>query len=93
MPLVVKNDDLRPTSAFTREVARKVRGLTAEQGVTQKIIAGALGRTQSYVSVRMQGREAWTTADLDTIAGLLGMTGAELLGELLRRIGTGRTSR
>lgn len=86
MPRVVKNEELRPTSAFTREVARKIRGLVAEQGFTQEQVADELTRTQSYVSVRMQGRTGWTTAELDTIAGMLGMTGMELLAEVLRRV-------
>jgi transcriptional regulator with XRE-family HTH domain len=82
---MVGNEELSPVSAFAQHVAQKVRGLTAENGLTQMHVATRLGRAQSYVSNRMQGRQAWTTNDLDAIAGMMGMTGMQLLEEVSRR--------
>lgn len=73
-------------SAFAIELAAKVRGLVAEtDGVNQTKIADAIGKSQGYVSPRMNGKEAWTTWELDIIAGLLGMSAPEFLAEVMKR--------
>lgn len=73
-------------SEFAAEVASKVRGLIAEsEGVTQEKIALAIGKSQGYVSPRINGKEAWNTRELDILAALLGMSGIELIQEVMKR--------
>lgn len=82
---MVRNSEISQTSMFTQDIAGVVRALTQEHGISQTQIAERLNRVQSYVSLRMQGRKAWTTNDLDVLAAMLGMTGMSLLSEVARR--------
>lgn len=71
----------------TRQIARAIKGLMAERGVTQQQqIAHAIDRTQGYVSERANGLDAWNTAELELIAKRLGFADAfDLLAEVTRR--------
>lgn len=62
-----------------------VRDLLGRQGFTVTEVAQQLARGDNYVSDRLQGREAWTSGDLDAIAGLLGLADLELFIEITRR--------
>lgn len=70
----------------TRQIARAIKGLMAEKGVTQLQIAAAIDRTQGYVSERANGLDAWDTAELELIARRLGFGDAfDLMAEVARR--------
>lgn len=71
--------------SFTQRVARVVRGVLAEHGVTGTQVGAALSRSSGYVSERQTGLAAWTIADLEMIGKLLGMTGPELLLLIVER--------
>ena len=73
-------------SAFAIELAAKVRGLIAESDdVNATKIADAIGRSQGYVSPKMNGKEPWDAAELAVIATLLDMSPVEFLTEVMRR--------
>lgn len=83
---MVKRDEKRPMPEATRQIARAIKGLMAERGVTQQQIANAIDRTQGYVSERANGLDAWNTAELELIAKRLGFADAfDLLAEVTRR--------
>lgn len=70
----------------TREIARAIKGLMAERGVTQKQLAEAIERTQGYVSERVNGIDAWNTAELERVARRMGFPDAfELFAEVQKR--------
>lgn len=58
----------------------------AEEGVTQMKIAEAIGRSQAYVSERVNGLDAWNTHELSVLSELLHYESPfELLGEVVSR--------
>lgn len=72
--------------ASTRRIAVAIKGLMAEQRVTQTQLGDALGRRQSYVSDRLTPKDAFSTWELEQIASVLGFNDAfELLDEVRRR--------
>lgn len=73
-------------TTFAEKMASVIRGMLAEQNVSQAALAARLHRTQSYVSERETARRYWTTADLDVIADVVGLSPADLLVEVVRRI-------
>jgi transcriptional regulator with XRE-family HTH domain len=72
------------TTAFTRAVAAEIRAIAGRENLAQRGIAKTLGRSQGYVSTRMNGLDPFNTDDLDNIAELVNMTGAELMLEVIR---------
>ncbi len=69
-----------------RQIARAIKGLMAEKGVTQQQIADAIKRTQGYVSERANGLDAWNTAELEQIAKRLGFADAfDLMAAVAKR--------
>lgn len=61
-------------------VAANVRGELARQRRTQIDLGQALGRSQPYVSRRLNGRVAFDVDELSRVADFLGVTLAVLLG-------------
>lgn len=85
---MVIRKDKREVPEFTRQVALAVKGLMAERGLTQTQVGNALSRSQAYVSERVNGADAWSTADLDKVARMLGFRdGFDLLDEVKKRSG------
>jgi cyanate lyase len=68
----VSTPDDAPSGQLSNQVARLVREGARRAGVRQTDIAAALGRAQSYVSIRWTGYRSWTLNEVDTIARLLG---------------------
>lgn len=66
---MVRNDRLKKTGESTKLIAEFVEERRRAKSLTQKQIASALGEktSQSYVSVRLRGKAAWTMGDLDEI--------------------------
>lgn len=71
-------------SRFTQDLARVIKGLMSEHGVTQKTLAAAVGKSQPYVSAKVNGLDAWNVYELDVIAGVLGFQSAFDLFEVAR---------
>lgn len=72
-----------PVAVF---IATAIKGLMAERGVTQTAMASRLGRTQGYVSERVNGVDAFNTTELEEIAHILGFGDAfSLLAEIQKR--------
>ena len=85
---MVRNDRLKKTGESTKLIAGFVEERRRAKSLTQKQIASALGEktSQSYVSVRLRGKAAWTMDDLDAIAPLIDFDNAiELIGNLARK--------
>ena len=76
---VVRNSELPPLGGFASLFARYVKRAADEAGLSGSEIGRRLGRAQSYASLRLNGRKAWTLDELDAIADLLGITPAELV--------------
>lgn len=70
----------REPDRLTEIVAAEVRAHMARARINQTQLAGALGLTQSSVSKRLRGVVAFNTDELQTVANLLGVHPAELLG-------------
>lgn len=84
---MVKNEELREQGAFSRRVSRYVAGMLQEKDVRQVALGKALKRSQSYVSVRWNGRESWSLDELDVIAKLVGFEdGIDLMMEIGARV-------
>lgn len=84
---------LRGVTNFQTEVARVIRGMLAEQHVTQTKLGTKLGKAQSYVSVRNSGQRPWTTAEMDVIASQLRLEPVDFLRELTRRLSAAKRAR
>lgn len=75
-------------SPFTQDLARVIRGRMAESGVTQTKMATLLGRSQAYVSERVNGLDAWNVNELSIIAPKLGYHDVfEMMRDMQIRIG------
>ena len=75
-------------SQFTMDLARVIKGLMSEHGVTQKALAAAVGKSQPYVSAKVNGLDAWNAYELDVIARVLGFGSAFDMFEVIRiRVG------
>lgn len=83
---MVKKENQRPLGEFSKAVSAEIKGLMATHGVTQSVFAKALGRNQGYVSERVNGLKAFDTDEIDTLAGLIGSTGQDLITTVSRRI-------
>jgi len=71
---VVRNEEIPEMGAFAKAVAWAVKEMTASAGISGSALARRLGRAQSYASVRLNGRKAWTLDELDRIADMIGTT-------------------
>ena len=58
----------------------------ARRGVRQSALATALGITQQSVSARLNGRVAFTVDELETVAGSLDLTLADLIDPTSARL-------
>lgn len=77
-----------PLTRFSRALKAEIdarRGETKRGKPTQEEIAAAIGRTQPYVSSRINGDFPWTTNDLDGIARLFGDDAFSLVAAARRR--------
>lgn len=70
---MVKKSELPETSATTKVIAEAVAAAMKEAGMSQNRLATKIRKSQSYVSLRCRGEQAWTTDDLDAIAKALGL--------------------
>lgn len=68
---MVKNSEIPEMGGYARAVAGAVKAAMEAGGLSGAALARHMGRAQSYVSLRIQGRRAWTTDEVDTIAHLL----------------------
>lgn len=60
----------------------------AEMGVTQMKVATLLGRSQAYVSERVNGLDAWNVNELSVIAPKLGYSDVfEMMADMQVRTG------
>jgi transcriptional regulator with XRE-family HTH domain len=80
-------NDLSPFSDALRLTIERLRKAA---GVRQEDIAEQIGRNQTYVSYRVNGKHPWSTTDLDGIAELLGLSPFELVAQA-RPAAAGRT--
>jgi transcriptional regulator with XRE-family HTH domain len=86
-------DELTPFSkALLAEIDAR-RGGGKRKTPTQEQMATAVGKTQPYVSARVNGEHPWSTEDLDKLAPLLGAADAfELIAAASARVSTDELS-
>ncbi|GBP09286.1 hypothetical protein EVAR_72579_1 [Eumeta japonica] len=77
--------DYPPLSDFTVAFAREYKAFMVANGIKGYQVAERLGRNESYVSVRANGKRPLDTQDVDALAMLAGWSGDELMLELARR--------
>lgn len=65
--------------AFAAAVAAAVKERASAAGVSGSELGRRLDRAQSYVSLRLNGRKAWTLDELDSVARILGTTVDEIM--------------
>lgn len=76
---MVRNSELPPLGGFAQAYASAVRDAVAAAGVSGNQLSKQMGRAQSYVSLRLQGRRAWTLDELDEIARIIDVPISELM--------------
>lgn len=64
-----------------QRVVANVRAEMARRRCTQEQLAVSLGKTQQFVSRRLNGRVPFTISELDEIAGALEVPLSNLIGE------------
>ena len=62
-------------------VSNEVRSWLGRRRITQKVLAKELGMNATSLSYRMKGRTPWSVAELVSVAALLDITLAQLLGD------------
>lgn len=65
--------------SLNERAAREIRAEMARQRIGQHKLATQCGWTQPYLSRRLTGRNAFSTDDLEAIAGVLGVNAAALI--------------
>lgn len=69
---MVRNSELPQVGRASKQIAREVRQLIDQKGISQNEIASIIDRAQSYVSLRIKGMKSWTIDELDSLAPALG---------------------
>lgn len=70
---MVRKDEMPETSGITKVIAETTRNRMKAQGISQNRMGYLIGKSQSYVSTRFRGEQAWTTDDIDKITRILGL--------------------
>lgn len=83
---MVRNIDLAETSMATKLIAETVKSLMVDGGWSQAKVGYLLGKSQSYVSLRVKGIASWTIDDLDKLAKAFGYANAFGLLDAVRGI-------
>lgn len=78
---MVKNSEMPQMGNYALAIAKAIRAVTENAGISGAALARHMDRAQSYVSTRIQGRRAWTTDEIDTIAKLVEMDVDTLLAK------------
>lgn len=76
---MVRNSEIPAVGGFASLFARVIKEATEDAGLSGSEVARRLGRAQSYVSVRLNGRKSWTLDELDDIAEMLGIAPGDLI--------------
>lgn len=76
---MVRNSELPELGSFATACAIAVRDAVAGAGISGNELSKRMGRAQSYVSLRLQGRRAWTLDELDAIAVIIDVPVSELI--------------
>lgn len=69
---MVRNEELPETGKVTRQIATAIRARMSERGLTQADVGDAIGRAQSYASLRIKGMKPWNVDELEILSPLLG---------------------
>lgn len=77
--------DYPPPSELSVAFAREYKAFMLASGIRGNQVAERLGRNESYVSVRVNGKRPLDTDDIDALAVLAGWNGTDLFIELARR--------
>lgn len=77
--------DAHVTTPLPDRVAQEIRAELARRNMSQAALAEAIGKTEMYVSMRISGRSARRVvldiADLELIAGALGLPASHFLAD------------
>lgn len=79
-------NQLTPLSQALKDEIDARRGPSKRGTPTQEQIAAAVSRTQPYVSDRINGKEPWTTTDIDNLAPLFKETAFSLIAAAKLRL-------
>lgn len=75
---------------MARRKFAKLKALMYEREVIQADLAEALGRSQTYIVVRMGGKEPWNLEDIQTIGAMLDIPREQWLDYFIDTPATGR---
>lgn len=73
---MVRNSELPEMDPFSRLISASVKTLAAKKQMSNAYIARQIGKSPTYVSLRIRGLDAWDTHDLSALARLFGYTNA-----------------
>lgn len=79
---MMKKRRVGEVSEFELAVRDEVKAWMGRRGVSQTELAQVLGVSQSGISARLHGKTAFLIHDLAVIAGYLGITLGDLLGQV-----------
>lgn len=77
--------------ALRDSVAEEVRSWLGRRRMSGAQLARLLGKSQTFVARRLDGRQAMDLDDLEMIAGVLNVSVVQLLGDAARRSGSSGT--
>lgn len=83
---MVRNNELKPVGAISKQIARKIREISEAKGLSQEDLRRIIGRSQSYTSLRVKGMKSWTIEELDKLAPKLGYSDAIELMNVARSV-------
>lgn len=69
---MVRNSELPEMDPFSQLISASVKSLATRRRMSNAYIAGQISKSQTYVSLRMRGLDAWDTHDLNELALLFG---------------------
>ena len=73
---MVRNSELPEMDPFSRIISASVKALATKKRMSNSYIAEQIGKSPTYVSLRIRGLDAWDTHDLSALAQLFGYTSA-----------------
>lgn len=68
------------TGNLQDRIAGEIRAELGRRQMTQSALAVALERSEPYVSLRVSGKTPWNVAELERVAGVLGVPVVQFFG-------------
>lgn len=88
---MVRNSELEPMDPASRLICDAIQAIARQHNMTNVHIAKQIGRSPTYVSLRIRGLDAWDTRDINKLAKLFGYPNSFGLLDEVRGFGSSRS--